>query len=203
MESFRAKQLMYKKYKFEQVKHNRMIISLPKTGEEWDRAIEHLSIPELRLEHNDDKQVATSLEKAKKEYISLNLFFTTMKQSITHVAIAHNSSGWKIHITYKDSKVITISSTILEKRPLKEYYVIRNKVMKEYLDNSLLINKIEELMKQVKDEIHENPYCIIYYKDKTIQLMDQEDGRLELYPLKRLKYMEGLLRSKGYNTKHK
>ena len=68
---------------------------------------------------------------------------------------------------------------------------------KDSLDNCLLIERFEELMNEVEVEIHEKPYRIIYYKDRTIQLMDLEEERLELYPLNRLKYMEGLLRSKG------
>ena len=58
-------------------------------------------------------------------------------------------------------------------------------------------------MKEAEVEIHEKPYQIIYYKDRTIQLMDLEYERLELYPLNRMKYMEGLQRSKGCRTKLK
>ena len=120
-----------------------------------------------------------------------------MKQSIRYVGIVHKSSGWKIQITYHDSKVRTITSTILKKRSLRELYVLRNKVRKDSLVNSLLIDIIKILIKEAKVEINEKPYWIIYYNDKTIQLMDLEYGRLKLYPLNRMKYMEGLLRSKG------
>ena len=121
-------------------------------------ARERIRRPELGLKKNDDKDVATSLERDKKEYTSLNLFITAMKQSISYVAISHNSNGWKIQITYKDSKARTISSKFLEKRSITELYILRNKVRKDYLDNYLLIERIEELMNEVEVEIHEKPY---------------------------------------------
>ena len=86
----------------------------PKISEEWNKARELLSKPELSLKQNDDKQVAMSLEKAKKEYPSPSLFFIAMKHSIQYMVIVHNSSGWKVQITYIDSKVRTITSTFLK-----------------------------------------------------------------------------------------
>lgn len=41
---------------------------------------------------------------------------------------------------------------------------------------------------------------MIYYKDNILQTLGLDDRRLLMYPIKRLEYVEGQLRSKGFRT---
>ena len=117
--------------------------------------------------------------------------------------IGSTSEGWKILITYMELFVRAISSKFQESRFLTKLYVLRNKVRRETCENELLIDMIENLMDKVEFKIQEKPCQIIYFTDKIIQNLDLEDKRLNLYLFNKLKYMDGLLRSKGYRTMQK
>lgn len=62
---------------------------------------------------------------------------------------------------------------------------------------------IEDMMQKIDVQVHEIPHRVIYYKNKILQTLSLEDERLNLYPVKRLSYVEGLLRHKGFRLEAK